>query len=139
MTPLPESLQKKMIEGSTYDGVTYALTTTDLKKISPKPLDVLQAEAAARIDADKERLGKRYPIRKRDAVGGCMTCTAEYRRGLGQGKLDKFNGRTYATERLGSDYNLGYHEGYVMEVYVIAKEAEHNPNFWIAMYREEGI
>lgn len=134
---IPEPLQKKMVEGSTYDGVTYALTTTDLKKVSPKPLDVLQAEAAAEIDADKERLGKRYPMRKRDAVGGCMTRTAEYRRGLGQGKLDKLNGKDYSSERLGPDYNAGYYEGYAMEVHVIAKEAEHNPNFWLALHPEE--
>jgi len=135
----PENLQKKMIEGETYDGVTYALTKTDLKKVSDKDLETLKAEAAARIDADKERLGKRYAVRKRDAVGGCLTVTREYRRGLGQGKLDKLNGRPYTEERLGPDYNVGYHEGFDKYVRDIKDEAEHNPNMWAALHREEEI
>ncbi len=134
---MPENLQKKMIDGATYDGETYALTATDLKKVSPKDLETLKEEAAAEIDADKDRLGKRYAVRKRDAVASCLRVTAEYRRGLGQGKLDKLNGREYASERLGPDYNLGYHEGYVMDTFDIKKEAEHNPNFWISLHPGE--
>lgn len=136
---MPENLQKKMIDGATYNGETYALTKTDMKKVSEKDLETLKAEAAAEIDADKERLGKRYAIRKRDAVASCLRVTREYRRGLGQGKLDKLNGQDYASERFGPDYNLGYHEGYAEEVFRIKDEAEHNPNMWMALHRDEGI
>lgn len=121
------------------DGITYVLTPSDLKKIAPGTAAELKAEAAAKIDAQKEKLGKRYGIVKRDAVGSALRRTQGYRLGLGQGKLDQYNGLPYSDQRRSPEYNLGYNEGWHDNPSGWLKDAlKANPNFKAAQARREG-
>lgn len=123
----------------TPDGVTYVLTPNDLKKVAPGTAAELKAEAAAKIDAQKEQLGRRYGIVKRDAVGNALRLTRDYRLGLGQGKLDRYNDQPYTAQRGSPEYNLGYHEGWHDNPSGWLKDAlKGNPNFQAAQIRKEG-
>lgn len=121
------------------DGITYVLTPSDQKKIAPGTAAELKAEAAAKVDARKEQLGKRYGLVKRDAVGAALRLTHDYRLGLGQGKLDRYNGLGYAEQRKTPEYNLGYNEGWHDNPSGWLKDAlKANPNFKAAQARREG-
>lgn len=122
---------------TTPDGITYVLTPSDLRKVAPGTVDELKAEAAAKIDAQKEKLGKRYGIVKRDAVGSALRRSWGYRLGLGQGKLDRYNGLPYSDQRGTPEYNLGYNEGWHDNPSGWLKDAlKTNPNFQVAAARK---
>lgn len=126
-------------EPVTYDGITYLLTPNDLKKVVPGTTAELKAQAAAKIDAQKERLGKRYGLAKRDAVGAALRSTHDYRLGLGQGKLDRYNDLPYTDQRRTPEYNLGYNEGWHDNPHGwLADALKGNPNFQAARARKEG-
>lgn len=55
---------------------------------------------------------KPWGLVKRNWITSQMTCTPEYQRGLGQGRVDMANGLEYSEERSASAYNLGYYKGY---------------------------
>ncbi|MFA7121626.1 MAG: hypothetical protein WC277_09100 [Bacilli bacterium] len=128
------------IETETYDGITYILTPSDRKKIAPGTVEELKAEAAAKIDAQKEKLGRRYGIVKRDAVGSALRSSEGYRLGLGQGKLDRYNGLGYSEQRGSPEYNLGYNEGWHDNPSGWLWDAlKSNPNFRAVAARKEAI
>jgi len=125
------------IETETYDGTTYALTPSDRKKIAPGTVEELKAEAAAKIDAQREKLGRKYGIAKRDAVANALTLSEGYRLGLGQGKLDRYNDLDYSEQRESPEYNLGYYTGWHDNPSGWLKDAlKSNPNFQAAAARK---
>ena len=66
---------------------------------------------------------------KRTWIIGNMKGTAEYQRGLWQGRVDRANGLDYSEERSETTYNLGYYRGYT--------EYESNRRGWDAATREQ--
>ena len=50
---------------------------------------------------------------KRQWIISMMSRTADYQRGLGQGRVDAASGLEYSEERIDSAYNLGYYRGYM--------------------------
>lgn len=65
---------------------------------------------------------------KRNIALSNLTCSAEYVRGLWQGRVDKANGLDYSEQRNDNAYNLGYHRGYT--------EYESNRGGWDKATRE---
>ncbi len=55
---------------------------------------------------------KPWGIIKRNHILTNMTMSAEYQRGLWQGRVDKARGLEYSEERNENTYNLGYYRGY---------------------------
>lgn len=66
---------------------------------------------------------------KRNWIVSQMARTAEYQRGLWQGRVDRARGLDYSEERIDSAYNLGYYRGYI--------EYESNRRGWDASTREQ--
>lgn len=89
----------------------YVLSDKELKKARDFARMALEKRAWA--DANKKRLGKRYPLECREAGLQALKGDPEYLRGMGQGRLDRAMGLAYSEERTNSAYNLGYYRGYV--------------------------
>lgn len=70
----------------------------------------LQTDEEYKARGKKER--KPWGILKRNDVLRNMTMSAEYQRGLWQGRVDKARGLDYCEERNENTYNLGYYRGY---------------------------
>lgn len=88
----------------------YTLTETDLQKC--KRNTDIAARMRSEADANKEKLGKRYGLKCRDAATAALKGNTEYLRGMWQGRIDFANGLKYSEERNESAYNLGYYRGY---------------------------
>lgn len=110
----------------------YELTAGDLKKITVNS----EAEYKARLaefDVNKESLGKKFGLRKRNFASTLLRSTREYYQGKGQGLLDLACKSPYAadtndSETFGNAFNLGYHTGYTNPANL--RDAKmHNPNF----------
>lgn len=116
-----------------YDGRIYLLTPSDRRKIAPGTVEELKARAAALVDAQREKLGRKYGLTKRDAVANALTLSEGYRRGLGQGKLDRYNEVEYSEQRGSPEYNLGYYTGWHDNPAGWLQDAlRTNPNFQVA-------
>lgn len=127
----PDPVAGQAIVGETYDGVTYRMTRNDLKKVVPEDERLkAAAEALAALDAEKARLGRKYPLRKRELARQQLMSSPEYRLGLGQGKLDRIRGVSYTEARTTSAYNMGYHEGWNDNPSHWKQQRATNPNFW---------
>lgn len=113
---------------------TYQLTEKQMKKVAYADY----AEAAASIPSDDEikdmwkkaHHGKvtGWGMKKATLIENAMTATADYQRGLWQGRVDKANGLPYSEERNENLYNLGYYRGY--------DEYESNRRGWDAGTRD---
>lgn len=69
-----------------YDGKTYVLTPSDLKKVTVKEDDI--PRLLEEWDKEnKEKLGKKWGLKKRDYAGALQRNTESYKLGLGQGRL----------------------------------------------------
>lgn len=112
-----------------YDGKTYQLTPSDLKKVTIKKEDI--PAALEKFDKEnKEKLGKKFGLKKRDFASDIQAATAEYRQGVGQGRLDRANGLPYREKTDIPEYNHGYYNGYNANPSGYLKDAVNtNPNF----------
>jgi hypothetical protein len=132
-----DQLKGQIVEGHVYDGETYAFSKNDYKKISSASPEQLKERASAIADLDKERLGKKFGLAKRERMRQSLMPTAEYRAGLGQGKLDKYNAKPYSEYRPHPAYNMGYYEGYDISVSATElNDVPYNPNFHAAKKRK---
>lgn len=64
-----------------------------------------------KVIAKKAR--KPWGIVKRDLSLQALRRTHDYTLGLWQGRVDAARGLEYSEERFNSEYNLGYHDGYL--------------------------
>jgi hypothetical protein len=127
---LPEvNVAKVVPENVDYDGVTYKLTPSDLKKIKievddiPRLLEEWDKE-------NKEKLGKKWGLKKRDYAANLLTSTKSYRLGLGQGHLDRINGIPYLEKGDDKGFNMGYFTGWNDKPSSWLPDAKKlNPNF----------
>ena len=88
----------------------YVVTERDIKK-AKKCKE--QAEYQLNyIEENKNKLRKKYGLKKRDAVASFHKGSLEYHRGVGQGRLDQLSGLPYDEKRLNPEYNMGYHQGF---------------------------
>ena len=112
-----------------YDGITYKLTPGDMKKIT-KTREELPG-LLVKFDERKEELGKKFGLKKRDYAADIQAGTAEYRTGVGQGRLDRVNGKPYAQKTEIPEYNHGYYNGYKANPSGYLRDAiKTNPNFF---------
>lgn len=83
-------------------------------------------------DEEFKARGKRerrpWGIIKRDYILSKMAASADYQRGIWQGRVDKARGLEYSEERNDNTYNLGYYRGYT--------EYESNRRGWDNATRE---
>lgn len=125
--------KNKMVPGVIYDGETYQLTTSEVKRVEGITEATRQASLTAKnaeLDAKKGKLGKGYGLAKRDASINSHRIGAEYQKGLGQGRLDKLNGKTYTDVRTSKEFNMGYHAGYSNNPSGYLRDAlRMNPNY----------
>lgn len=91
--------------------VMYQLTEKQIQKCQQAAQAAINRRAYA--DANKVKLGKRYPIECRNAGADALKGDTEYQRGIWQARIDRANGLEYAEERLESAYNLGYYRGWM--------------------------
>lgn len=110
----------------------YQLTANDRKRISVRDAADYAAALAA-FDANRDRLGRRFGLRKRDHALSLLRATEAYLQGKGQGSLDLANRLPYMAdtnqdETFQNAYNLGYHTGYT-ERANLRDLIAHNPNF----------
>lgn len=56
---------------------------------------------------------KSWGLLKREIAASALRKTRGFTLGIWQGRVDAARGTGYSEERMSSDYNLGYHEGYV--------------------------
>lgn len=112
-----------------YDGKTYVLTPSDLKKVTVKEADI--PRLLEEWDKEnKEKLGKKWGLKKRDYAGSLQRNTESYKLGLGQGRLDKINGIPYVEKGTDKAFNSGYYTGWNDNPSGWLKDAkEKNPNF----------
>ena len=112
-----------------YDGKTYVLTPSDLKKVTVKEDDI--PRLLEEWDKEnKEKLGKKWGLKKRDYAGALQRNTESYKLGLGQGRLDKINGIPYVEKGTDKAFNSGYYTGWNDNPSGWLKDAkEKNPNF----------
>jgi hypothetical protein len=110
------------------DKKIYQLTTQDLKKIRHTKEDI--PAMLEKFDENKEKLGKKFAIKKRDFASSILGGTKEYVQGCGQGRMDKYLGLPYAEKTDDTAYNSGYYNGYNQNIHGWIKDAkEKNPNF----------
>jgi hypothetical protein len=106
----------------------YKLTSQDLKKVSIIKEDI--PVLLEKFDANKEKYGKKFALKKRDYAAQILGGTAEYRQGCGQGRLDKYLGLEYAEKTDDAAYNSGYYNGYTQNIHGWIEDAKKmNPNF----------
>lgn len=65
------------------------------------------------IKAMAKRSRKPWGLLKRDMALKALRGTHDYTLGIWQGRVDAARGTGYSEERFSSDYNLGYHDGYL--------------------------
>lgn len=56
---------------------------------------------------------KSWGLLKREIAASALRGTRGFTLGLWQGRVDAARGLDYSEERMSSDYNLGYHDGYL--------------------------
>jgi hypothetical protein len=110
----------------------YKLTASDLKKIRISTEEEYVA-ALAGYDVNKERMGRRFGLAKRDYASRLLRSTESYFLGKGQGALDLAMSKPYMgagtkTETFQNAWNLGYHTGYTSRSNLKDLIA-HNENF----------
>lgn len=110
----------------------YKLTASDLKKIRISTEEEYVA-ALAGFDVNKERMGRRFGLAKRDYASRLLRSTESYFLGKGQGALDLAMAKPYMgagtkTETFQNAWNLGYHTGYTNRSN-LKDLIEHNENF----------
>lgn len=110
----------------------YKLPANDLKKITINS-EAEYKDRLAEFDINKEALGKKFGLKKRNFASQLLRSTREYYQGKGQGLLDLACKLPYAadtndSETFGNAFNLGYHTGYTSPANL--RDAKmHNPNF----------
>lgn len=106
----------------------YELVKSDFKKITLTKEEI--PVKLEEFDVNKEKLGKKFGLKKRDYAISCMSCTKEYREGFGQGRLDKYLGLEYQEKADDKCYNLGYYKGFNENIWGWINDAKKtNPNF----------
>jgi len=107
----------------------FSLTDQQLAKCHPEP--AMPSDDEFKSIWKKSHHGKvtGWGMGKRTWIIGNMKGTAEYQRGLWQGRVDRANGLDYSEERSENTYNLGYYRGYT--------EYESNRRGWDAATREQ--
>lgn len=106
----------------------YELTPQDLKKVTVTKEEI--PELLKQFDANKEKYGKKFALKKRDYAADLLGGTKEYRLGCGQGRMDKYLGLPYAEKTDDPAYNSGYYHGYEQNIHGWIKDAKRmNPNF----------
>lgn len=110
----------------------YVLTPRDIERATIRT-EAEYKEKLAEFDQNKESMGKRFGMKKRDYAVSLLRCTVAYVEGKGQGALDLAHQLTYqadtnSTNSFQNAYNLGYHNGYTNPSNIRDLIA-HNPNF----------
>jgi hypothetical protein len=90
----------------------YQLTEQQLKKYQPTPTVPTDEEFQARWAKSHHGEVNGWGMGKRTWIMSQMAKTAEYQRGIWQGRVDRARGLDYAEERNENVYNLGYYRGY---------------------------
>ena len=94
----------------------FSLTAQQLQKTTPEnELPAIPSDDAFKASWAKHHRGKvtGWGMGKRDYMLRRLRTSAEYQRGIWQGRADKARGLQYSEERTEKSYNLGYHLGYV--------------------------
>ncbi len=110
----------------------YKLTASDLKKIRINTEEEYISSLAG-FDVNKERMGRRFGLAKRNHASRLLRSTKSYFLGKGQGALDLAMAKPYMglgtkTETFQNAWNLGYYTGYTNRSN-LKDLIEHNENF----------
>jgi len=103
----------------------YQMTEKQIEKYQPFNHDYYEQSLAA-FDVNKEKLGKKFGLKKRDYASTMIRQSREYAQGMWQARLDRFMNVNYIDDKSNKYYSLGYYTAWNESG---INGIENNPNF----------